>query len=108
VRFGSTCRRGAFEGFKYATVPSIFGGRRHLRRQDVTLLVAREPVKVGRGEEISFTYECQVSEYTYGVNTVALSLPSVELLLFLLSPLSLSYINIRQSFTIFIPTTAKQ
>jgi len=82
VRFGSPCRRGAGEGFKYATVLSILGGHRLLRRQDVMHHVAREPVKAGRGEEISFICECQVSEYTYRVETVALSLLSVELLLF--------------------------
>jgi hypothetical protein len=107
MRFWSSRRRGAGEGFRYATVPSLFGGRRHLRRQDATHHVAREPINVGRGENVSFVCECQVSVYTYKVKTVSLSLPSVELLLFLLSSLSLSSINIRQSFTIFIPTTAQ-
>jgi len=107
--FWSPLHRGADEGFRYATVPSIFGGRRHLRRQDVTHHVAREPVNVGGVEEISFICECQVREHTYKVKTMALPQPSVELLLlFIISSLSLSSINIRQSYTIFIPTPAQQ
>jgi hypothetical protein len=85
MRFWGPRRRGAVEGFSYATVPSIFGDRSHLRRQDATHHVASEPVDIRRREEISFISERQVSEYTYKVKTVALSLPSVELLLFLLS-----------------------
>jgi hypothetical protein len=93
VLFGSPNRLGAGEGFRYAAVPSIFGGRHRLRCQDATHHVAREPIKAGRGEEIFLIRECQVSEHTYRVKTVALLLPYVELLLFL-SPLSLSFVNL--------------
>jgi hypothetical protein len=68
MRFWSPRRCGAGEGFRYATVPTIFGGRRHFRRQDATHHVVREPVNFGRGKEVTFICECQVCEYTYKVN----------------------------------------